>query len=314
MAERCAEMCRESGVPLLIQNLSRFTQSDPYVRVLVNNIVQARTEVVNNSMFDSQEPVDENAYLLTDLNPHWDEIIYTPVHSLKETLLLEVMDYQNLTKDRSLGTVELKVSELAQEIPKGEGSLRFSFESTGKKDRSEPIRLDRGNQYKGHLHYVAEFLPAFTLQGLKFKTDPNELQSAVEDSDEVHDDSGSASSSSSEEQVERAITTTEPIGVPRGARKDVQHADATHAVASTNATVVNKTVSSREGSPSSGKTHSTDGKNEGIRMSNDELLTHRRWWSHFKPLLIYFDYRVRDHHLPRQIGRAFQERSLGSPP
>jgi len=224
-------------------------------------------------MFNSQEPVDENAYLLTDLNPRWDEIMYTPVHSLKETLLLEVMDYQNLTKDRSLGTVELKVSELAQEIPKGAGSPRFSFESTGKKDKSEPIHLDHGNQHKGHLHYVAEFLPAFTLQDLKFKTDPNELQSAAEGSDEVHDDSGSTTSS--EEHVEtRAVTTTEPIG---SARNDVQHADATHAAASTDAIEVNKTVSSREGSPSSGETHSADGKNEGIRMSNDELLTHRKW-------------------------------------
>ncbi len=34
---------------LLIQTVRRFTQSDPYVRVLVNNITQARTEVVNNS-------------------------------------------------------------------------------------------------------------------------------------------------------------------------------------------------------------------------------------------------------------------------
>lgn len=259
-------------------------------------------------MFNSQEPVDENAYLLTDLNPHWDEIIYTPVHSLKETLLLEVMDYQNLTKDRSLGTVELKVSELAQEIPKGAGSPRFSFESTGKKDKSEPIHLDRGNQYKGHLHYVAEFLPAFALQGLKFKTDPNELQSAAEGSDEVHDDS--ESTKSSEERVEtRAVTTTEPIG---SAREDEQHADATHAAASTNE--VNKKVGSREGSPSSGKTHSADGKNEGIQMSNDELLTHRKWELHSKPLFMNLDDRVRDHHLPRQIGRTFQERSLGSPP
>jgi hypothetical protein len=97
------------------------------------------------------------AYLLrTDLNPHWDEIIYIPVPSLKETLLLEVMDYQNLTKDRSLGTVELKVSELAQELPKGTDNPSFSFEPTGRKEQSEPIRLERGNQYKGHLRYVAE--------------------------------------------------------------------------------------------------------------------------------------------------------------
>ena len=120
------------------------------------------------------------AYPSVDLNPVWDQIIYTPVHSLKETLLLEVMDYQNLTKDRSLGTVELKVSELARQITTSAGGSRFSFESTGKMDKSEPIRLDRGNQYKGQLHYLAEFLPAFALEGLKFEDGSNELQAIVE--------------------------------------------------------------------------------------------------------------------------------------
>jgi hypothetical protein len=228
------------------------------------------------------------------------------------------MDYQNLTKDRSLGTVELKVSELAQEIPKGDNP-HFSFESTGRKDKSEPIRLDRGNQCKGHLHYVAEFLPAFTLQGLKFETGPNELHSAAESDDEVDD--GSRSSSSSRRHVKtRSITTTEPIGVHKNSQKDLQHTETAHAAASTNATEVSKTVSAREGSPSSGGTHSVDGngdekrKYEGIRMSNDELLTHRRWYLHSELLLINFNPRVRNYYLPRQIGRAFQEGSLGSPP
>jgi len=208
------------------------------------------------------------ANLLIDLNPVWDQIIYTPVHSLKESLLLEVMDYQNLTKDRSLGTVELKVNELAQERPKDASDPRFSFESTGRKDKSEPIRLDRGNQYKGQLHFVAEFLPGFTLQDVKFETGPNELQSAVEDAEDGDVDSDTSSSSSSSEghEVTTAITATEPIGAPKDSQKNSQRTD-----------------SSREGSPSSGEAHSVDGKddakrkNKGTRMSKDELLSYRRW-------------------------------------
>jgi hypothetical protein len=71
--------------------------------------------------------------------------------------------------------IELKVNEPAQEKSKDAGDIRFFFESTGRKDKSEPIRLERGNQYKGQLHYVAELLPAFTLQDVKFETGPNEL-------------------------------------------------------------------------------------------------------------------------------------------
>lgn len=236
------------------------------------------------------------AYLLIDLNPVWDQIIYTPVHSLKETLLLEVMDYQNLTKDRSLGTVELKVNELAQEKPKDAGEPRFSFESTGRKDKSEPIRLDRGNQYKGQLHYVAEFLPAFTLQDVKFETGPNELQSVVEGAGDGGDaDSDSKSSSSKGHKVTTTITTTEPIGVPDSQK----NSDTAHAAAPS----ISKTESTREGSPSSGEAHSVDGmddmkrKNEGTRMSKDELLSCRRWWLHLKLLRLNFDHRVWDHHI-----------------
>jgi Ca2+-dependent lipid-binding protein len=206
------------------------------------------------------------AYLSVDLNPVWDQIIYTPVHSLKETLLFEVMDYQNLTKDRSLGTVELKVSELAREMMTGASDSRFSFESTGKMDKSEPIRLDRGNQYKGQLHYLAEFLPAFALEGLKFETGSNELQATVEGVEDG-DDAEEHSSSSSKEREARAITAAEPIGAPT---------NATHAAESTEGS---KTASSREGSPPTqvGKRDGAKQKNEGIRMSKDELLTHRRW-------------------------------------
>jgi Ca2+-dependent lipid-binding protein len=216
------------------------------------------------------------ANLLVDLNPVWDQIIYTPVHSLKETLLLEVMDYQNLTKDRSLGTVELRVSELAREIVNGAGDSRFSFESSGKMDKSEPIRLDRGNQYKGQLHYVAEFLPAFALQDLKFETSSDELPSAVEgveDGDDVDDDS---SSSSSKRQVLTRVTTTEPMSMTKDNSKNPQPENTMHAAASTE---VKKTVSTREGSPPT----QVDGrngvkqKNEGMHMSKDELLAHRRW-------------------------------------
>ena len=221
-------------------------------------------------------PLELLAYLSVDLNPVWDQIIYTPVHSLKETLLLEVMDYQNLTKDRSLGTVELKVGQLAREMMTGASDTRFSFESTGKMDKSEPIRLDRGNQYKGQLHYVAEFLPAFALEGLKFETGSNELLQATVEGVEDGDETGDHSSSSSKEREASAITSKEPIGTPKDSSKNHHSTNATHAAESTESS---KSASSREGSPPTqvGNRDGAKQKNEGIRMSKDELLTHRRW-------------------------------------
>jgi hypothetical protein len=134
-------------------------KSDPYVRVQVNNITKGRTEVINNN-----------------LNPVWDQIIYIPVHSLKESLVLECMDYQHLTKDRSLGYVELRLDELAKHNPE---DAKYPYAPLGKKEAVDPIRLDKGNAYKGELHYTAEFIPAVALRGLKFATGPNEIEGAA---------------------------------------------------------------------------------------------------------------------------------------
>ncbi|KAG2023600.1 transmembrane protein [Coprinopsis cinerea AmutBmut pab1-1] len=124
-------------------------KSDPYVRVQVRNVTKGRTEVINNN-----------------LNPVWDQIIYIPVHSLKESLMLECMDYQHLTKDRSLGSVELTVSELAKQSD----DPKYPYESTGVKNAADPIRLDKGKSTKGTLYYTATFIPALKLKdGVKFE-------------------------------------------------------------------------------------------------------------------------------------------------
>ncbi|KAJ7124724.1 C2 domain-containing protein [Mycena crocata] len=166
-------------------------KSDPYMRVLVNNVTLGRTEVVNNN-----------------LSPVWDEIIYIPVHSLRETMFLECMDYQNMTRDRPLGSVELRVADLAREST----DRSYPFESTGKKTASDPIRLEKGDGYKGQLHYTAEFVPALALEGVKFDAPLNEIQRAAQgqsDSD-VHSNSSSSSSSSSDEGIALSPTIVEP--------------------------------------------------------------------------------------------------------
>ncbi|CCO26784.1 Tricalbin-3 [Rhizoctonia solani AG-1 IB] len=161
-------------------------KSDPYVRVMLNAVTMARTEVKNNN-----------------LNPEWDQIVYVPVHSLRETLYLECMDYQHLTKDRSLGFVELPVAGLAQQTD----DERLPYVGTGKRDVADPIRLDKG-QFKGELHYTAEFVPALALQGISFQG-VDDIQRAIDRAKGAHEDeegfaSGDESSvSSSDEEIQR---------------------------------------------------------------------------------------------------------------
>ncbi|KAG7450195.1 tricalbin [Guyanagaster necrorhizus] len=209
-------------------------KSDPYTRVQVNNVTMGRTEVVNNN-----------------LNPVWDQIIYITVHSLKETLLLECMDYQHLTRDRSLGSVELRVSELAEESD----DKMYPFQSTGVKTATDPLRLDGANVFKGDLHYTASFIPAMKLKGIKFDSHSKKIhQAAAGDNDSESDlvTDGAASISSTDEEAQAM-----PDGVTiKGTLK--KHTRATKSTDTTATT--SETQSPVE---------------EGIEMSMDDLMTHQ---------------------------------------
>jgi Ca2+-dependent lipid-binding protein len=219
-------------------------KSDPYVRVQIANITRGRTEVVNNN-----------------LNPEWDQIVYIPVHNLREHLLLECMDYQHLTKDRSLGSTELRVSELAQESDNTE----YPYVSLGKKAAQDPLRLDKGGGLKGKLHYVAEFIPSLALAGVRFDGVKNEVQRAAEEGqgDDDGDDVKSSHSSMKDEQpVPNGVTVSSPMGAKH---KRTESAATTRTVA---------TTATAPETPS--KADATDRETKGVTMTKEELLSQRK--------------------------------------
>jgi Ca2+-dependent lipid-binding protein len=120
-----------------LRNVETLGKSDPYVRVLLSGIEKGKTVTFEN-----------------DLNPNWDEIIYVPVHSSTERLTLEVMDYQSIGKDRSLGMVELAVAEYVRE---GENGTYLVHDK--KQVISSPLRMHSKSNAKGTLTYTAAFYP-----------------------------------------------------------------------------------------------------------------------------------------------------------
>ncbi|KAI5124397.1 hypothetical protein M0805_008282 [Coniferiporia weirii] len=232
-------------------------KSDPYVRVLVNNVTMGRTEVVNNN-----------------LNPEWDQIIYIPVHSLKETMLLECMDYQHLTKDRSLGSVELKVSELA----KKSDDPKFPFASTGKKNAADPLRLDKGHTYKGQLHYLAEFVPAVALRGVSFESSANEIQQVVEaeegreegfmglEFDSEHIPDGITASKAMGEAAEEAEASQPTTPTSARQAKSKKSIDSNHTTETAKTGGTTGTMETAESSPP---------PSPGVEMTIEELMTHQ---------------------------------------
>jgi len=124
-------------------------KSDPYVRVLCNHQIRARSEVVDNN-----------------LSPEWDEILYVPVHRANDKLVFEIMDHQNLTKDRLLGSVELDVADY---IVADADNDETPYRSSGSKDKVDAVKIGSGQGEKGRLFYQASFISAVALrEGVKF--------------------------------------------------------------------------------------------------------------------------------------------------
>ncbi|SJX65421.1 related to TCB3-protein localized to membranes, bud-enriched [Sporisorium reilianum f. sp. reilianum] len=139
-----------------VKNVEGMTggKSDPYVQLRARGQAVDGSTIVNN-----------------DLNPEWNEILYAPVHSLREKITLEVMDYQNTGKDRSLGNVEVDVAQLATESTSSDPRIRYT--GTGKQTHKDRIHLGRGI-YKGQIEFDCEFLPAVNIKGADFDERENE--------------------------------------------------------------------------------------------------------------------------------------------
>ncbi|KAI9281499.1 C2 domain-containing protein [Sporodiniella umbellata] len=130
-----------------LRNVENVTggKSDPYVRVLSGHHIRGRTEVIDNN-----------------LNPEWGETLYVPVHSLKENFVLEAMDWNARTRDKTLGFTEFAVSSVIKQcIGSQSTDPDVWYESNGQLcDRWDRLYSADRQSFKGKLHYSAEFLPA----------------------------------------------------------------------------------------------------------------------------------------------------------
>lgn len=119
-----------------LRNLEAMGKSDPYARVMLSGLTRGRTVTFRNN-----------------LNPVWDEVVYVPIRSSREKLVVEVMDEETINKDRSLGWVELKAADFVRENERGE------FEVDDEKQLvTSPLRYGQGS-FKGHINYTVSFFP-----------------------------------------------------------------------------------------------------------------------------------------------------------
>jgi Ca2+-dependent lipid-binding protein len=139
-----------------LRNLETMGKSDPYVRVLLSGIPKGRTVTFKNN-----------------LNPDWDEVIYVPVHSAREKLTLEVMDEESLGKDRTLGEVEVALSDYVHENETGEYEV-----DDEKQSLKSGLRLRGRGAAKGFLNYTVAFYPTLNVVDPEEEADEEEEASA----------------------------------------------------------------------------------------------------------------------------------------
>ena len=120
-----------------LKNLDTVGKSDPYGRVLLSGIQKARTVTWKNN-----------------LSPDFDEVFYIPVHSSREKLVVEVMDEENVGKDRTLGQIELATSDYIRQGEDGE----YLIHDTKNDVISTTLRIGHSSP-KGTLNYTVAYYP-----------------------------------------------------------------------------------------------------------------------------------------------------------
>lgn len=142
-----------------LRNFETLGKSDPYARVLLSGIPKGRTVTFQN-----------------DLNPDWDEVIYVPMHSPSERLIIEVMDEEKLGKDRSLGLVQIAASDYIIESDDGGYEVHDS-----KNLHSEGLRLGGTGGAKGVINYTCAFYPTLNVLDPEEEEEERKAQAAIED-------------------------------------------------------------------------------------------------------------------------------------
>ncbi|KAI8145238.1 C2 domain-containing protein [Fennellomyces sp. T-0311] len=130
-----------------LKNVEAITggKSDPYVRVLSGMQIRGQCERLNDN-----------------LDPDWeDAIFYVPIHSVREDLIFEVMDYNDIQKDKSLGLYDFTMKDIVKESTAENGQVYY--EPLESLDKWVDLVSTERKKGKGKLHFAASFIPIMEL-------------------------------------------------------------------------------------------------------------------------------------------------------
>lgn len=141
-----------------VLNLETVGLVDPYVKVLLQGRLCARTPTIPDT-----------------LDPVWNCLYWIPVASTHQHVLLDVYDFQNLTKDRLLGLVSVAVGDYVRRGSDG------AYE--GIQGDVVTANLALKGKEKGQIHYRCAFVPAIPLLTRSEKQDQKKRAKEAEDAE-----------------------------------------------------------------------------------------------------------------------------------
>lgn len=175
-----------------LRNVEALGKSDPYARVVVAGIERARTVTFKNN-----------------LNPDWDEVLYVPIHSSKRRIQLEVMDSENVGKDRSLGLTEIFTGDYMKQDENGEWLVHDE-----KKVREDGLRMHGKGTPKGILTYTVAFYPTLNIADPEEEEKDKEREREREKEREQQEMANGADGEKDKSSSSRPSTDTRVSGRP----------------------------------------------------------------------------------------------------
>ncbi|EGW34762.1 uncharacterized protein SPAPADRAFT_145197 [Spathaspora passalidarum NRRL Y-27907] len=126
-----------------LKNLESVGLVDPYVRVILNGKLRARSHTIEETV-----------------NPSWDEVYFLPVANEHQHYLLEVMDAEPEGKDRSLGTAAVHVADFLKKDAEGKW-LPYEGE-----DKIIEQKVIFNKEEIGVIYYSVSYFPALPVYSL----------------------------------------------------------------------------------------------------------------------------------------------------
>ena len=140
-----------------LRNLETIGKVDPYVRLFVNGVEKSRTVAIE-----------------ADLNPTWNEVHYVTVSSANQKLTIEVMDVEAHSPDRTLGSFDVKLSDIINKDETGS-----YIEHSDMKERTSTLIHKKGP--KGTVTYSLSFFPVVPVMTVEEIKEEEEAKLKIEE-------------------------------------------------------------------------------------------------------------------------------------